>query len=157
MSQSKGGTRVSKTATNEDLNRLRKEVLSRAYASSTSLYVESARGAVIRDVEGREYIDFGVGIGVMNVGHSHPKVVRAIKDQAEKFTHTAFTVSPYEAAVRLAQHLCKATPGTFPKSVFFTNSGAEAVENAINDRIGWLKQDQPTAWLVLLFPRVWFY
>jgi 4-aminobutyrate aminotransferase / (S)-3-amino-2-methylpropionate transaminase / 5-aminovalerate transaminase len=122
---------VNKKATNEDLSRLRKEVLSRAYASSTSVYVESARGAMIRDVEGREYIDFGVGIGVMNVGHSHPKVVQAIKDQAEKFTHTAFTVSPYETAVRLAQHLCKATPGSFPKAVFFTNSGAEAVENAV--------------------------
>ena len=122
---------MNETLTNEGLNRLRTEVLSSAYSSSTSVYIESARGAIIRDVEGNEYIDFGVGIGVMNVGHSHPKVVQAIKEQAEKFTHTAFTVLPYEAAVRLAEKLCKAIPGSFPKSVFFVNSGAEAVENAI--------------------------
>ncbi len=122
---------MNETVTNESLNRLRGEVLSRAYSSNTSVYIDSARGAILRDVEGKEYIDFGVGIGVMNVGHSHPRVVEAIKEQAEKFTHTAFTVSPYEAAIRLAQRLCEATPGVFPKSVFFINSGAEAVENAI--------------------------
>jgi len=122
---------VKRALTNESLNRLRTEVISHAYASSTPVYVESAQGAMVRDVEGKEYIDFGVGIGVMNVGHSHPKVVQAIKDQAEKFTHTAFMVSPYESAVRLAEKLCKATPGSFPKSVLFINSGAEAVENAI--------------------------
>jgi len=82
-------------------------------------------------VEGKEYIDFGGGIGVMNVGHSHPKVVAAIKAQAEKFTHSCFMVSPYEPAITLAKKLCLLTPGSFPKKAIFVNSGAEAVENAV--------------------------
>jgi 4-aminobutyrate aminotransferase/(S)-3-amino-2-methylpropionate transaminase len=67
----------------------------------------------------------------MNVGHSHPKVVRAIKDQADKFTHTCFMVTPYASPVKLAQKLCEAVPGDSPKAVMFANSGAEAVENAV--------------------------
>jgi 4-aminobutyrate aminotransferase/(S)-3-amino-2-methylpropionate transaminase len=82
-------------------------------------------------VEGNEFIDFAGGIGVMNVGHCHPKVVEAIKDQAEKLTHTCFMVLPYEPAVKLAQKLCAITPGDFPKTAIFVNSGAEAVENVV--------------------------
>jgi 4-aminobutyrate aminotransferase/(S)-3-amino-2-methylpropionate transaminase len=116
---------------NENLNDLRTKVIPRGHASGTSIYVESAKGAIIRDVEGREYIDFAGGIAVMNVGHSHPKVVAAIKDQASKFTHTCFMVLPYEPVVRLAEKLCAITPGAFPKTALFINSGAEAVENAV--------------------------
>jgi len=101
------------------------------YRSGTTIYVESARGAMIRAIDGKEYIDFAGGIGVMTVGHSHPKVVAAIKDQAEKFTHTCFMVVPYESAVILAEKLCRIAPGTAPKSTLFVNSGAEAVENAV--------------------------
>ena len=97
----------------------------------TPFFAKSAKGAVIYDVEGRELIDFAGGIGVMNVGHSHPKVVAAIKDQAEKFTHTCFHIVMYEGYVRLAEKLCGIVPGSFPKMAVFTNSGAEAVENAI--------------------------
>jgi 4-aminobutyrate aminotransferase/(S)-3-amino-2-methylpropionate transaminase len=82
-------------------------------------------------VEGRDYIDFGGGISVMNIGHSHPRVVAAIKAQADKFTHTCFMVNPYETAIRLADKLCRLTPGSFPKKAVFVNSGAEAVENAV--------------------------
>jgi 4-aminobutyrate aminotransferase/(S)-3-amino-2-methylpropionate transaminase len=95
------------------------------------VHVASARGAIVRDVEGREYIDFGGGIGVMNIGHCHPKVVAAIKAQAEKFHHTCFMVSPYEVAIRLADKLCRVVPGQFAKKAVFVNSGAEAVENAV--------------------------
>jgi 4-aminobutyrate aminotransferase/(S)-3-amino-2-methylpropionate transaminase len=105
--------------------------LAKGFVSANSCYVAKAEGATITDVEGREYIDFGGGIAVMNVGHSHPKIVAAIKDQAEKFTHTCFMVTPYEAPVALAQRLCAAVPGDFPKTVMFANSGAEAVENAV--------------------------
>lgn len=115
----------------EQLGDLRNTYIPAGHASTTNLYVESARGAVIRDVEGREYIDFAGGIAVMNVGHSHPKVVAAIRDQAEKFTHTCFMVNPYGSAVRLAEKLCRITPGDFPKKALFVNSGAEAVENAV--------------------------
>ena len=115
----------------EHISELRSKVVTSAYSSGTSCYVESAKGALVRDVDGREFIDFAGGIGVMNVGHSHPKVVAAIKDQAEKFTHTCFMVLPYEAAVLLAEKLCAVTPGSFPKAAVFVNSGAEAVENAV--------------------------
>ncbi len=105
--------------------------MAKGYVSSTNCYVEKASGAMVYDIEGREYIDFAGGIAVMNVGHSHPKVVAAIKDQAEKFTHTCFMVLPYAPAVKLAEILCDAVPGDFEKSAFFSNSGAEAVENAV--------------------------
>jgi len=119
------------TKNNKDIRKLRTQVIPNGYASGTTCYVESAKGAIIKDVEGNEYIDFAGGIAVMNVGHSHPKVVNAIKEQAEKFTHTCFMVNPYENAVRLAQRLTKITPGDFSKKVLFVNSGAEAVENAV--------------------------
>ena len=115
----------------EGLSELRSKVIPKGHASGTSCYVESASGALVRDVDGREFIDFAGGIGVMNVGHSHPKVVEAIKEQAEKFTHTCFMVAPYETAVKLAEKLCAVTPGSFPKTALFINSGAEAVENAV--------------------------
>jgi len=118
-------------STNEDLDKLRATCIPPGHMSITSSYVESAKGALVRDVEGKEFIDFAGGIGVMNVGHSHPKVVAAIKDQAEKFTHTCFMVMPYELTVKLARKLCGATPGSFSKTTLFINSGAEAVENAV--------------------------
>jgi 4-aminobutyrate aminotransferase/(S)-3-amino-2-methylpropionate transaminase len=117
--------------TNEALQKLRTEVISAGVSSVTPVHVASARGAVVRDVEGKEYIDFGGGIGVMNIGHCHPKVVAAIKAQAEKFLHTCFMVNPYEVAIKLADKLCRVTPGSFPKKAMFVNSGAEAVENAV--------------------------
>jgi 4-aminobutyrate aminotransferase/(S)-3-amino-2-methylpropionate transaminase len=116
---------------NADLQKRRENTIPPGHGSGNAFYVASARGAVITDVEGKNYIDFAGGIAVMNVGHSHPKVVAAIKDQAEKFTHTCFMVAPYAAPVELAEKLCKLVPGSFPKSVLFVNSGAEAVENAV--------------------------
>lgn len=118
-------------AKNEEIHQLRSQFIPQGHTSGQPRYVASASGAVIRDVEGREYIDFAGGIGVMNVGHSHPRVVAAIQDQAAKFTHTCFMVFPYEPAVQLAEKLCRATPGVFPKKALFVNSGAEAVENAV--------------------------
>jgi 4-aminobutyrate aminotransferase/(S)-3-amino-2-methylpropionate transaminase len=115
----------------QELQELRARVIPDGHASGTLFYVESASGALIYDADGREFIDFAGGIGVMNVGHSHPKVVAAIKNQAEKFTHTCFMVMPYESPVKLAEKLCPLTPGSFPKKAFFVNSGAEAVENAV--------------------------
>jgi 4-aminobutyrate aminotransferase/(S)-3-amino-2-methylpropionate transaminase len=117
--------------TNLELQQRREAVIPPGHTSGSAIYVASARGAVITDVEGRDYIDFTGGIAVMNVGHSHPKVVQAIKDQAEKFTHTCFMVVPYGIAVELAEKLCRLVPGSFPKTALFVNSGAEAVENAV--------------------------
>ncbi|MEE4166269.1 MAG: aminotransferase class III-fold pyridoxal phosphate-dependent enzyme, partial [Desulfocapsaceae bacterium] len=117
--------------TNATLQETRTKYIAKGIGSATPCYISHGSGAALFDVEGKEYIDFAGGIAVMNVGHSHPKVVKAIKDQAEKFTHTCFMVSPYESSVILAEKLCKAVPGTAPKSVMFANSGAEAVENAV--------------------------
>jgi 4-aminobutyrate aminotransferase / (S)-3-amino-2-methylpropionate transaminase / 5-aminovalerate transaminase len=95
------------------------------------VFAEKAKGAVITDVEGKEYIDFAGGIGVMNVGHSDEEVLKAIWDQIQKYTHTCFHVVMYESYVELAKRLNGLTPGNFPKKTMFANSGAEAVENAI--------------------------
>jgi 4-aminobutyrate aminotransferase/(S)-3-amino-2-methylpropionate transaminase len=116
---------------NQDLQTLRSQVISAGVGSVTGVYIESAKGAVLRDVEGKEYIDFGGGIGTMNIGHSHPKVIKAVKEQVEKFTHTCFMVNPYDTALKLAEKLCEITPGRFPKKVLFINSGAEAAENLV--------------------------
>jgi len=78
-----------------------------------------------------EYIDFGGGIGVVNVGHCHEKVVSAIKEQADQYLHTCFHVSMYEPYIELAKQLNEITPGDFAKKTFFVNSGAEAVENSV--------------------------
>ncbi|MBW1979787.1 MAG: 4-aminobutyrate--2-oxoglutarate transaminase [Deltaproteobacteria bacterium] len=117
--------------TNQLMAERRKQAITTAVGNVSLKFMESAAGAILRDVEGREYIDFAGGIGTMNVGHSHPKVVAAIKAQAEKLTHTCFMVNPYASAVELAEKLCRLTPGDFPKKAVFLNSGAEAVENAV--------------------------
>ncbi len=100
-------------------------------AATAPVYAAKAKNAVVTDVDGREYIDFAAGIGVMNVGHCHPKVVEAIKTQADLFSHTCFGLTGYEPYLRLAAKLNEQAPGESPKRTFFVNSGAEAVENAI--------------------------
>ncbi|MBY8984658.1 MAG: 4-aminobutyrate--2-oxoglutarate transaminase [Candidatus Lokiarchaeota archaeon] len=116
---------------NKDLLALRNKYIPQAVYNTIPSFIENAKGAKMTDVEGFEMIDFAGGIATINVGHCHPKVVNAIKDQAEKYIHTCFHVAMYEPYIELAQKLCEITPGDFPKMAFFANSGAEAVENAI--------------------------
>lgn len=100
-------------------------------ATATTIYADRAFNAEIWDVEGRSYIDFAGGIAVLNVGHRHPKVVKAVSAQLEKFTHSAFQVMPYEAYVSLAERINALAPIAGPaKTVFFT-TGAEAAENSV--------------------------
>lgn len=113
------------------LKKLRDTFVPQGPSNLTPFFAKCAKGAAVYDIEGRELIDFAGGIGVMNVGHSHPKVVAAIRDQAEKFTHTCFNVFMYEGYIKLAERLCNVSPGNFHKMALFTNSGAEAVENAV--------------------------
>ena len=115
----------------EDLLRMREENVPRGPFNVTPYFATGARGAIITDVEGREFIDFAGGIGVMNIGHCARPVVEAIKDQADRFTHTCFHVVMYESYVKLARKMNEITPGRFPKKTMFVNSGAEAVENAV--------------------------
>jgi len=127
-------TRVGKGFTmyqSEPLRKIQADYVVKGSSSRESCYIASARGAVLVDVDGKEYIDFAGGIGVMNIGHCHPKVVAAVQDQAAKLMHSCFMVLPYEPGIKLAKKLCEITPGNFPKSAAFFNSGAEAVENAV--------------------------
>ena len=91
----------------------------------------AAGGGVVVDADGNSLIDLGSGIAVTSVGNAHPAVVAAIQEQAARFTHTCFMVSPYESYVAVAEALNRVTPGDFPKKSALFNSGAEAVENSV--------------------------
>jgi len=117
--------------TNQELMDLRQEHVPRGPFNITPIFVKNAKGAIIEDVEGKEYIDFAGGIGVENVGHCAEQVVAAIKEQAEQYIHTCFHVVMYEPYIELAKRLNEVTPGDFPKKTMLVNSGAEAVENAV--------------------------
>src|SRR5436189_3924605 len=93
--------------------------------------VEEGHGATITDVDGNTFIDFTGGVGCLNVGHSHPQVVAAAQDQLARFSHTDFTILPYEVYVTLAERLCELAPVRKPAKAGFFNAGAEAIENAV--------------------------
>ncbi|KEF38519.1 4-aminobutyrate aminotransferase [Schinkia azotoformans MEV2011] len=113
------------------LHERRMKAVPKAPYNITQVYVESAQGATVCDIDGNRYIDFAGGIGIQNVGHCHPKVVQAIQEQAARSIHTCFHVAPYESYIQLAERLNDVTPGLFEKKTMFLNSGAEAVENAV--------------------------
>ena len=92
---------------------------------------DSALGATITDVDGNTFIDFAGGVGCLNVGHGHPDVLAAAHEQLDRFSHTDFTVVPYEPYVALAERLAERAPISGPVKAAFFNSGAEAVENAV--------------------------
>ncbi len=114
-----------------EINRLRAEALPRGVVTATTSLVGQAKNAIITDTEGREFIDFAGGIGVMNVGHAHPRVLAAARKQLDLFAHTSISVFAWESYIRLADRLNRTAPGDSPKRSFFVNSGAEAVENAV--------------------------
>src|SRR5712691_7707164 len=93
--------------------------------------IEEGRGATLTDVDGNTFIDFTGGVGCLNVGHSHPRVVEAAQEQLAKFSHTDFTIVPYEVYVTLAERLIAASPFHSPAKAAFFNAGTEAVENSI--------------------------
>lgn len=95
------------------------------------VFAARAAGGIVEDVDGNRLIDLGSGIAVTTVGNSAPKVVNAVTEQVEAFTHTCFMVTPYEGYVAVAEQLARLTPGTFDKRSALFNSGSEAVENAV--------------------------
>jgi 4-aminobutyrate aminotransferase len=95
------------------------------------LAIESAHGSLVKDVDGNQFIDFAAGIAVLSTGSTHPKVVQAIKNQAEKFVHFSYTDFYYENLVELSERLVSLVPGSFQKMVYYGNSGAEAIEAAM--------------------------
>ena len=94
-------------------------------------FAERAKNAEVWDIEGRRYIDFAGGIGVLNTGHLHPKVEAAVAEQLSRFSHTCYQVVPYESYIRLAEKLNQLTPGSHAKKTALFTTGAEAVENAV--------------------------
>jgi 4-aminobutyrate aminotransferase/(S)-3-amino-2-methylpropionate transaminase len=99
--------------------------------ATRALYADRAENAEIWDVEGKRFIDFAAGIAVLNTGHRHPKVMRAVADQAARFTHTCFHVAPYESYIGLAERLNRIAPTGAENRTMLVTTGAEAVENAI--------------------------
>ncbi len=116
---------------NAEISARKNDAISRGVGMTTQIYADKAENSEIWDVEGRRYIDFAGGIAVLNTGHRHPKVVEAVKNQLDRFTHTCHQVVPYENYVALAERLNKMVPGNFEKKTIFATTGAEAVENAI--------------------------
>lgn len=109
----------------------RQRAVPRTVAQVTAVAVAHADNAVLTDVDGNRLIDFGSGIGVLNTGHRHAQVVDAVRRQLDEFTHLCFQISMYEPFIELAERLNAIAPGTHEKRTAFSNSGAEAVENAI--------------------------
>ncbi len=116
---------------NADLEARRKDAMSRGVGVQTQIFAERAENAEVWDSEGKRYIDFASGIAVLNTGHRHPKVIAAVKEQIDRFTHTCHQVLPYENYVRLAERLNTIVPVKGEKKTIFVTTGAEAVENAI--------------------------
>jgi 4-aminobutyrate aminotransferase/(S)-3-amino-2-methylpropionate transaminase len=115
-----------------------KEILDRkdrVIADPLSIYlpvvIERGEGATLTDVDGNTFIDFTGGVGCLNVGHAHPRVVDAVQEQAAKFLHTDFTIVPYETYVTLAERLVATAPISGPAKAAFFNAGTEAIENAV--------------------------
>ncbi len=126
------GTKPSNSAANNQaLMARRQQAVARGVANMHPLFAERALNAEVWDVEGKRYIDFAGGIGVLNSGHCHPKVMAAVQEQMTRFTHTCFQVMPYEPYVALAERLNAMAPGDAAKKTLFLTTGSEAVENAV--------------------------
>lgn len=122
---------MASSTTMEDLQAKRKKYVPKGVSNGNLSIAHHAKGATIVDIDQNEWIDFAGAIGTLNVGHSHPKVTAAVKEQVDKFLHPGFNVIMYEGYIKLAEKLCKITPGNFDKQAILFNSGAEAVENAV--------------------------
>jgi 4-aminobutyrate aminotransferase / (S)-3-amino-2-methylpropionate transaminase / 5-aminovalerate transaminase len=116
---------------NKELQERKLKVFARGQGNTYPVFVKEAKNAELWDVEGNRFIDFGTGIAVCNTGHSHPKIIQAVKNQIEKFSHTCVMVNPYEVAVELAEKLTALAPGDSEKKIIFVTTGAEAVENCV--------------------------
>jgi 4-aminobutyrate aminotransferase / (S)-3-amino-2-methylpropionate transaminase / 5-aminovalerate transaminase len=126
-----GRVTVQHRATEAELAELRSRYVPRGITSAHPVAVDRAKGSELWDVSGKRYVDFAGGIGVMNVGHAHPRVMEAVQHQLERATHTSFQVVHYESYLRLAERLCQVAPIEGAKKAIFFSTGAEAIENAV--------------------------
>jgi 4-aminobutyrate aminotransferase/(S)-3-amino-2-methylpropionate transaminase len=122
---------ISNQSRTASLLQARQDNVPRGVSNTHQIFAARAQGAQLWDIDGNEYVDFAGGIGVMNIGHSHPRVVQAVQAQLERFTHTCFQVVMYDTYVRLAERLNQLAPGDAPKKTILLTTGAEAVENAV--------------------------
>ena len=109
----------------------KKKVVAEPVSTFFPIVVAHARGAILTDVDGNVFLDFTGGVGCLNVGHSHPRVVAAAQEQLARFGHTVFTEVPYEIYAVLAKRLVEIAPIARPAKAAFFNTGAEAIENAV--------------------------
>lgn len=133
----------------------KEKYIARAFEPHVPTLIQRGEGAVIEDIDGNRMIDLTGGLGVLNVGHAHPKVVKAIQEHASRFLHTDFTVIPYASLIRLAERLAPLVPGTGPKKGAFFNSGAEAVENAVKIAKAYTKRPAVIAFERAFHGRTW--
>ncbi|UNK63417.1 4-aminobutyrate transaminase [Buttiauxella ferragutiae] len=116
---------------NNELHQRRLAATPRGVGVMCNFFAQSAENSTINDVEGKQYIDFAAGIAVLNTGHRHPRLVQAVEQQLQAFTHTAYQIVPYESYVQLAEKINAAAPIAGCKKTAFFTTGAEAVENAV--------------------------
>jgi 4-aminobutyrate aminotransferase len=116
---------------NAELQQRRVDAVARGVGNATQLFAVKAMNAEIWDADGKRYIDFAGGIGVMNTGHRHPKVMARIQQQLDAVVHSCFQVMPYEPYIELAEQLNKRAPIDGKAKTLFITTGAEAVENAV--------------------------
>jgi 4-aminobutyrate aminotransferase/(S)-3-amino-2-methylpropionate transaminase len=109
----------------------REHYVPRGLGNTHAIFVARAEGTRVWDVDGKEYLDFTSGIGVLNTGHRHPRVVRAVHEQVDRLMHTCFQVAMYEPYVELAARLCGLAGGDAPQKAILFTTGAEAIENAV--------------------------
>lgn len=115
----------------QELMTRKKAAVAQGIGTTMPVFAAEAGGGIVKDVDGNSFIDLGSGIAVTTVGNSAPRVVEAVRDQVEAFTHTCFMITPYEGYVAVAEALNRLTPGDHDKRSALFNSGAEAVENAV--------------------------
>src|SRR5205085_194790 len=99
------------------------------------IMIAEGNGAIVTDVDGNGFVDFTGGVGCLNVGHAHPRVVAAVQEQAARFFHTDFTIVPYEIYVEYAERLTAVAPFSGPVKAAFFNAGTEAVERALSTQV----------------------
>ncbi|MFD2618560.1 4-aminobutyrate--2-oxoglutarate transaminase [Terrilactibacillus laevilacticus] len=120
-----------KSSKTKELQEKRDRYVARGVGNGNRRLAAKAKGAIVTDLDGKRFIDFAGAIGTLNVGHSHPKVVEAVKKQLDDYIHPGFNVMMYPSYIELAEKLCELAPGEDEKQVILLNSGAEAVENAV--------------------------
>ncbi len=123
----------------------KQSAVAQGVGTTMPVFAAEAGGGIVKDVDGNSLIDFGSGIAVTTVGNSAPRVVEAVREQVEKFTHTCFMITPYEGYIAVAEALNELTPGDHTKRSVLFNSGAEAVENAVKIARAHTKKDAVVA------------